>query len=199
MLSGRLLYGVGAFLVVSVLLPQRREQNVPPPPPEPVKVKILVAKTHMDIFTTIKNPRNLFVEKWVAAEDAPRDAISDARVLRGKVLKNSLRKGDDVRLDDLGDERDRPLDPRVPRWEYCEFSKVGDRYRVEAGEQVYEARDLVKLSEKLGRPTRLNHVTAILNILGAEGWELVSHQYHGDGAARRHYWTFKRPLPLEAR
>jgi hypothetical protein len=199
MLRGRLLLIAGAFLIAA-LQPAGRAQQPPPeqPPPFPRKVILLVAKVNIDYGAVIKNPYDLFVEKIFLEEDAPRDGLLDYEKLRGKTVKRGLRKGDHVSRVDLVEEQPIPAQgkPRLlARWEYCEFSWVGEKYRVEMGELVHEARSIAELSQKLGRPTQTNNSTAILNILGADGWELVSHQHLYEGTTKRHFWTFKRPLP----
>ncbi len=83
--------------------------------------------------------------------------------------------------------------PTPVSWEYCEFSWYGERHRVEFANRVVEAKSLPELAEKLGKRTNQNHSTAILNVLGEQGWELVSHQVLIDAGVRRYYWIFKRP------
>jgi hypothetical protein len=83
--------------------------------------------------------------------------------------------------------------PTPISWEYCEFSWYGERHRVEFANRVVEAKSLLELAEKLGKRTDQNHSTAIINILGEQGWELVTHVVYTDNGVRRYYWTFKRP------
>jgi len=97
--------GLGASYMTSRLLAERDEQPQQQPAPEPAKVKILVAKTNLDHGAAIKEPKDLFVEKTFAAEDAPKDGLTDIKVLKDKFLKRHLRKNDHVTLDDLMDEK----------------------------------------------------------------------------------------------
>lgn len=91
--------GLGASYMTTRLLAEREAA----PEPEQVKVTVLVAKKPLDVGTSIKNPQELFGEKPVLRDDVLKDAISDAKVIKGKYLKRSLRKGDQVTLEDLVD------------------------------------------------------------------------------------------------
>jgi len=98
--------GLGASYMTSRLLAEREEAPPPaPPPPEVVKVKILVAKTQLDIGSAIKEPQAMFEEKQVPQDAAPKEYMTEYKLLKGKYLKNGLRKGDVVTIEDLMDER----------------------------------------------------------------------------------------------
>jgi len=191
---------IGAFLVV--VLPLAGHDGVPQPrqpPAEQTRVKILVAKKNLDFGTAIKNPLDLFEFKVFNEEDAPKGGLGDPAPLKGKYLKRALRMDDWVTLADLTDQapqakKTKPAPARTS-WEYCELSWVGDRLRLETGEVVLESTSIPDLAAKLGHKTEVNNSTVLLNLLGADGWELVSHQHLFEGATRRHFWTFKRPVP----
>jgi len=68
-------------------------------------VKILVAKTNLDHGAAIKEPKDMFVEKTFNQEDAPKDGLTEFKILKNKFLKNSLRKNDHITIEDLMDER----------------------------------------------------------------------------------------------
>src|SRR5262249_11665398 len=53
----------------------------------------------------IKEPQSMFEEKTFTQEDAPKDALSDFKSVKGKYLKQGLRKGNFVTNEDLMDER----------------------------------------------------------------------------------------------
>ncbi len=98
--------GLGASYMTSRLLAEREEQQpAAQVVAEPVKAKFLVAKTNLDIGSAIKNPQDMFVEKALLAEDAPKDALTEFKLLKGKYLRRTLRKGDHITNDDLMDER----------------------------------------------------------------------------------------------
>ena len=98
--------GLGASYMTSRLLAERDEQAPPPAraaPPE--RATFLVAKTNLDLGAAIKKPQEMFVEKSVLKDDAPKDGITDLKVLKGKFLKRGLRKDDRICLEDLMDEK----------------------------------------------------------------------------------------------
>jgi pilus assembly protein CpaB len=98
--------GLGASYMTSRLLAEREEQpQQQQPPPEAPKVKILVAKSQLDVGSAIKEPQAMFREKSVPQEDVPKDALTEFKQLKGKFLKNGLRKDDVVTNEDLMDER----------------------------------------------------------------------------------------------
>src|SRR5689334_15292073 len=65
---------------------------------------------------------------------------------------------------------------RHMRWEYAEFTWKGSRFRLETPETVIETDNMPAMLEKVGSTSKQVHSTAILNALGSQGWELVSHQ-----------------------
>jgi len=98
--------GLGASYMTSRLLADKDEQTVAPPPvPEPERVKLLVAKINLDNGAALKNPQEQFTEKAFIKDDAPRDGVTEVKLLKGKFLKRALRKGDHITVDDLVDER----------------------------------------------------------------------------------------------
>jgi len=97
--------GLGASYMTSRLLAERDETPQPQAPVEIPKVKILVAKHNLDHGAAIKNPQEMFVEKSVNQEDAPKEVVTDYKLLKNKFLKHSLRKNDHVSVDDLMDEK----------------------------------------------------------------------------------------------
>jgi len=89
--------GFGASYMSSRLLAHRGS--------EPEKVTVLVAKKNLHMGVLLKNPQDLFTEKQFAKGDEPKNGIVVYDVLKGKVLKRSLRGGDFVAPDDLADDR----------------------------------------------------------------------------------------------
>jgi pilus assembly protein CpaB len=106
--------GLGASYMTSRLLAEREEQ--PPPPPQVVqketpKVTLLYAKKPIALGQVLRKPQDLFQEKTVTADEAPKDAIRDWKDLEGKTLSRGLRKDDPVYPDDI---KDGPVTLKVP-------------------------------------------------------------------------------------
>jgi len=97
--------GLGASYMTSRLLAERDDGSKQEAPQEIPKVKILVAKTNLDHGAAIKNPQEMFVEKTIPQEGAPKDALTDVKLLKGKFLKRQLRKDDHITSEDLVDEK----------------------------------------------------------------------------------------------
>lgn len=91
--------GLGASYMTSQLLAERQ-------PPEVEKVEILVAKRNLNVAEPIKKPEDLFEKKLVAVDQEPKDAIKDFDVLKNKIMKQHLRKGDHVTLSELYGDTD---------------------------------------------------------------------------------------------
>jgi pilus assembly protein CpaB len=117
--------GLGASYMTSRLLAERDEQPPPQAAPEVVKVKLLVARKALPLGQTIKTPKDLFVEKQVTRDDAPKDAVNDPKMLEGKTLRRSLRAGDHIFADDI---KEGPVTLEVPPG----MRAVGLRVTVEA-------------------------------------------------------------------
>jgi Flp pilus assembly protein CpaB len=68
-------------------------------------VKILVAKTNLDHGAALKNPQDMFVYKEVVQDEDNKTALTEMKVIKGKYLKHSLRKGTHITQEDLMDEK----------------------------------------------------------------------------------------------
>jgi hypothetical protein len=82
-----------------------------------------------------------------------------------------------------------------PKWEYCEFrlkSTGGIRWEGH-NDQVQSTATFQELGKNLGMPVKSNMSTAFLNVLGSDGWELVSHGMivRADRSTEE-VWTLKR-------
>jgi hypothetical protein len=108
----------------------------------------------------------------------------------------------------------RAADEKRDRWEYAELGRESlldfTTGRVVSNTITWEgpdgarhsADDYADLSERMGlKKIKTNDSTAILNALGEEGWELVSHALAETATVTRgettklmvrHVWTFKR-------
>jgi hypothetical protein len=80
------------------------------------------------------------------------------------------------------------------RWEYGELSWWNSKCRWETDTDVVETANYVDMAAKLGQKTDKNHSTAVLNVLGAQGWELVTHQTVYNGGTREHFWILRRAV-----
>jgi Flp pilus assembly protein CpaB len=96
--------GLGASYMTSRLLADR-EEAPPAAEPPPERVTFLVAKVNLDHGAALKNPQEMFVEKSANKDDAPKDTVTELKVLKGKFLKRGLRKGDHITSEDLVDEK----------------------------------------------------------------------------------------------
>ena len=96
--------GLGASYMTSRLLADREEAPAAAEPP-PERVTFLVAKVNLDHGAALKNPQEMFVEKSANKDDAPKDTVTELKVLKGKFLKRGLRKGDHITSEDLVDEK----------------------------------------------------------------------------------------------
>jgi hypothetical protein len=89
-----------------------------------------------------------------------------------------------------------------PAFEYCSlrFVRVPGAYQwyFSSPERRLSDSDLERLTQKLGCETRRyrdsesGDVIDILNHLGSQGWELVSHAATGDSREYRQSWHFRR-------
>ncbi len=77
-----------------------------------------------------------------------------------------------------------------PQWEYVTLRQTNYGVALELPDRVIRADTCSKVLEKLGRKSSRNDATAVLNVLGEEGWELVSHTH--DAKEQAQTWTFKR-------
>jgi pilus assembly protein CpaB len=102
--------GLGASYMTSRLLAEREDK--PAQVAETPRVPVWVAKKYLETSTVLKNPSDLFREKLFVETDAPKEAIKDLALIKGKVLKRFLRAGDHITLEDLNDgEVQIPLPP----------------------------------------------------------------------------------------
>ena len=83
--------GLGASYMTSQLLANRE-------PEVKETVKVLVAKRNLNMGDLIKNPQDMFEQKPVAKEQAPRDAVLNFDDLKGRVLKIPRRAGDPIHV-----------------------------------------------------------------------------------------------------
>lgn len=81
-----------------------------------------------------------------------------------------------------------------PRWEYAEMSS-GATIRVELPGVVHETSTYPEMIKKFGGTSARTDSTALLNTLGAQGWELVTQtgipMVPGYSATTT-YWTLRR-------
>jgi pilus assembly protein CpaB len=91
--------GLGASYMTSQLLANRDA------PPEET-VQVIVAKKNLNMGDLIKNPLDMFEQKPVAKEQAPRDAVLSFDDLKGRVLKIPRRAGDPIHAEDLIGDND---------------------------------------------------------------------------------------------
>jgi hypothetical protein len=95
-----------------------------------------------------------------------------------------------------------PVRPVAPTYEYCSlrFVRVPGAFQwyYSAADRRINSADLERLSEKLGcefrryRDAEAGDVVDVLNHLGGQGWELVSHNATGDSREYRQAWYFRR-------
>ena len=78
------------------------------------------------------------------------------------------------------------------KWEYAELLVAAHGYFFEGPGDVYgKGKSAEELAKAMGWTIKQTHTTALLNAVGEDGWELVSHVYaEGYSYAA---WTFKRP------
>jgi hypothetical protein len=98
---------------------------------------------------------------------------------------------------------DRPIHAHAQsaaRWEYAELL-VTDRpntaraVELELPNVIHSGTSWADITKKLGRATpKSNSSTEVINLLGAQGWELVGHYAVYDGMAGMYQvaWTFKK-------
>ena len=90
----------------------------------------------------------------------------------------------------------------VPAYEYCSlrFVRVPGAYQwyFSSQDRRLNTSDLERMSEKLGceyrrhRDAETGDVVDVLNYLGGQGWELVSHNATGDSREYRQSWYLRR-------
>jgi hypothetical protein len=95
-----------------------------------------------------------------------------------------------------------PVRAAAPNYEYCSlrFVRVPGAYQwyFSSADRRINSSDLERLSEKLGceyrrhRDAESGDVVDVLNHLGGQGWELVSHNATGDSKEYRQAWYFRR-------
>jgi pilus assembly protein CpaB len=91
--------GLGASYMTSRLLAERGSGDS-----EVEKVRVAVAKKHLDLATPLKNPADFFEFKDVVRGDEPKNAVTDLNQVKGKFLARPLRKGDALTTDDVKDQ-----------------------------------------------------------------------------------------------
>lgn len=111
--------GLGASYMTSKLLADRKV--------EVEKVKFLVLTKPVSLGDSIKNPDEFFEDKEVPKDTEPKGAIADREVLKAKVLKRSLRKGDHVTLEDVLGSNEGGISAHLPPG----FKAVGVRVNPE--------------------------------------------------------------------
>lgn len=88
------------------------------------------------------------------------------------------------------------------RWEYCTLVSIwyvaDNRLTVALSTptQTIEPKSWKELGTRLGISAPQGSIAEVLNALGNQGWELVSHVEHesgGETRIRHTTWTFKRP------
>src|SRR5262245_47529583 len=95
-----------------------------------------------------------------------------------------------------------PAAPKGARWEYGVLDSIwypaDHRLTVGLGTptQTIETKSWKELGTQLGLGAPRGSISEVLNALGNQGWELVSHveqESGGEKGVRRTMWTFKRP------
>jgi hypothetical protein len=91
-----------------------------------------------------------------------------------------------------------PVPAAAVKWEYGTLS-VGGQPIWEAGDVMIYAKDWKDLAERVKLPVKGERVErgAVLNALGTQGWELVSHAAKSGTSttSERDTYTFKRRVP----
>jgi hypothetical protein len=87
-------------------------------------------------------------------------------------------------------------DPPGPRWEYCEV--VFASYEplplvVVMNGKKYTAANVAEMGKHLGYEPRQGDTTEVLDALGRDGWELVTHAMTAGPKGVLQAWTLKRP------
>ncbi|MFO0867290.1 MAG: Flp pilus assembly protein CpaB [Gemmataceae bacterium] len=111
--------GLGASYMTSKLLAERKV--------EVEKVRFLVLRKPVSLGDSIKNPDEYVEDKEVAKDTEPKGAIADRDLLKGKVMKRSLRVGDHLTLEDLLSDKDSGIQAHLPPG----FKAVGVRVNPE--------------------------------------------------------------------
>src|SRR5439155_1067745 len=86
--------GLGASWMTSRLIAGRTTE-------EQETVKILVASKTLNVGELLKKPEEFFLFKTVNAKDVPDGAVREVDVIKDKIMKKSLRKGDHITLNEL--------------------------------------------------------------------------------------------------
>ena len=87
---------VASYMTSRLLADRGREEE---------KVSVLVASKVLSQGDILKVPEDLFVQKQFAKGDEPKLAIVDAKELKGRILKRSLRAGDFITAEDMLDSK----------------------------------------------------------------------------------------------
>ena len=102
--------GLGASYMTSRLLAERGNS-----PEEQEKVVILVARKNLDTGATIKDPKDMFVEKAVVKGEEPKNSVTKFEDLKGRVLKRTLREDDYVSSADLLSDKESWIAYSLPK------------------------------------------------------------------------------------
>ena len=100
-------------------------------------------------------------------------------------------------------------EPTKQRWEYGEFGRFkdeyagGEAYYWECSAGIVKRSTLAELCKALGGESKNSCTTDFLNVLGTQGWDLISHSekvytyatsnYGGGVGLVTSAWTLKRP------
>jgi pilus assembly protein CpaB len=102
--------GLGASYMTSRLLAERGNTTE-----EQEKVVILVARKNLDTGATIKDPKEMFVEKAVVKGEEPKNSVTKFEDLKGRVLKRTLREEDYVSSADLLSDKESWIAYSLPK------------------------------------------------------------------------------------
>lgn len=86
--------GLGASYMTSRLLAERGSGDSE-------KTNVLVARRQLNMGQPIKVPQDMFEEKQYVKGEEPPGAVTDYELLKGRILKKSLRQGDFIRVEDM--------------------------------------------------------------------------------------------------
>jgi pilus assembly protein CpaB len=89
--------GLGASFMTSKLLADRQTAEE--------TIKVLVAKKNLDTGIMLKKPEEMFEDKDVLKETAPKNALTKLEEVKGRQLKIPRRQGDTITQDDLYDDK----------------------------------------------------------------------------------------------
>jgi pilus assembly protein CpaB len=98
--------GLGASFMTSKLLADRQTAEE--------TIKVLVAKKNLDTGIIIKKPEEVFVQKDVLKDTAPKNVLTKIEEVMGRQLKIPRREGDTITQDDLHDDKTNGLMGNLP-------------------------------------------------------------------------------------